>query len=135
MFPDAGRAPCRSAAATGSWPFDSQEHHVVEQGAGTTVGAHRDLGTIDLRARACTSQLLDTADHSLQHLARRASVAVRHHPAVGGHRVLAIGLDGATHDEVTTFSFSAEAEGLELPDDLERERVVELAHVDVGGPQ
>ena len=81
------------------------------------------------------AQLLDAADHALQHLARRAGVAVRHDPAVGGDRVLPAGLDGASHHEVAAFALAAEAEGLELADDLERERIVELADVDVGGPQ
>ena len=85
--------------------------------------------------RARAAQLLDAADHALQHLRRRAGVAVRHHAAVGGDRVLPARLDRAAHHEVATLALAAEPERLELADDLERERVVELAHVDVGGPQ
>ena len=77
-------------------------------------------------------QLLDAADDPLQHLRRRARVAVRHDAAVGRHRVLTTRFDRAAGHEVAALTLAAEAERLELADDLERERVVELAHVDVG---
>ena len=41
----------------------------------------------------------------------------------------------AVDHEVAALALGAEPERLELADDLERERVVELAHVDVVGPE
>ena len=62
-------------------------------------------------------------------------MAEREQPAVGDERALAVDRDPPAHHEVPAFALLAEAERLELADQLERERVVELAHVDVGGAQ
>src|SRR5207248_2732416 len=67
-----------------------------------------------------------------EELTARAAVAERHQAAVRRDREPAAGPDRAVHHEVATLAFTAEAERLELADDLEREGVVELAHVDVG---
>ena len=61
-----------------------------------------------------------------------AGVAERHGPAIGRHGEGAPRPDVAVLDEGPTLAGPAEAEGLELSDDLERERVVQLGHVDVG---
>ena len=95
-------------------------------------GAHRDLGALDLARHALAPQLLHRPDDTLQELDGRAAVAERHHAAVGRDRVAPADLDGAVHHEVAALPLGAEPVGLELADDLERERVVELAHVDVG---
>ena len=87
---------------------------------------------VDLVGGARAAQLLDAADDALQQLHDAPRVAERHHPAVGGDGELPTGLDGAAHHEVAALALGAEPERLELADDLERERVVELAHVDVG---
>ena len=60
-------------------------------------------------------------------------MAERHGPAVGGHRELCARSDVPVLDERSAFPGCAEAERLELPDDLERERIVELGHVDIAG--
>src|ERR1700733_6130627 len=60
-------------------------------------------------------------------------MAERHGPAVGGHRELRARPDVAVLDERAAFARWAEAEGLELPDDLEREGIVELGHIDIAG--
>src|SRR5205085_11582919 len=71
--------------------------------------------------------------YPLHHLHDRPGVAERHRAAVGDDREPAAHLDGAAHYELSTLALLAEAEGLELADDLEREGVVELARVDVLG--
>ena len=86
----------------------------------------------DLVGPARSLQLLGAPDHPLQQLDGAAAVAERHEAAVGRGRVPAAGADVAVHDEVAALARPAELEGLELADDLERERVVELAHVDIG---
>ena len=64
-------------------------------------------------------------------LGRDAGVAERHQAAVGGHREPPAGRDAAVLHERAALSLGAEPERLELADDLERERVVELGHVHV----
>src|SRR6185503_15904516 len=82
-----------------------------------------------LRVRA--AQLERRARHLLQEL-RGAGMAEREQAAVGDERELAADLDPPVHHEVAPFALLAESVRLELADQLERERVVELAHVDVG---
>ena len=56
----------------------TEEEHVGEQGAGAAVAAQRDLGAVDLTARARAAQLLDAAGDPLEHLHDVAAVAERH---------------------------------------------------------
>ena len=80
-----------------------------------------------------TPHLLGGPDDPLQLLRVDSRMAERHGPAVGGHRKVCAGSDVAVLDERAAFPGRAEAECLELPDDLERERIVELGHVDIAG--
>src|SRR6185437_10316407 len=66
------------------------------------------------------------------HLHVRSGVAEGHRAAVRGDGMAAGDVDVAVVDEAAALTGTAEAERLELTDDLERERVVELEHVDIG---
>src|SRR5207237_3208093 len=61
--------------------------------------------------------------------------AVGHGGAVGGDRQPATGIDVAVFDKSSAVAVRAEAVRLELADDLEGERIVELGHVDVARAQ
>ena len=78
------------------------------------------------------AQLLDGPDDPLELLGVDPGMAERHGSAIGGDGEGAAGADVAVLDERATLTGRAEAEGLELPDDLEREGIVELGDVDVG---
>src|SRR5215213_4295536 len=117
----------------GSHPL-TEEQHIVEHGSRPSVRAHSDLHGVYLVGNAAALELVNSASHPLEQL-WPASVAEGHEAPVGRHRELAGRTDAPVHDEVATFADLAEPEGLELTDDLEGERVVELADVDVGGLQ
>ena len=89
-------------------------------------------GVRDLSGRAPPLDLQHATDHPLQVLRDRTGVAVGHQPAVGVHREPAVMVDVPLVHERAAFAGAAEAVRLELADDLERERVVELEDVDVG---
>src|SRR5262249_30567928 len=89
-------------------------------------------GVRDLAIAAGAAELLDGLDHALAELGG-AGVAEGHQAAIGGDRTVAAEGDAAVHDEVAAFALAAEAEGLELADHLEGERIVELADIDVLG--
>ena len=92
----------------------------------------RDLGARDLRRRVA-SQLPDRFGH--QEEAVHARMRVGETTAVGVHREVPARRDAAVLHVVAAFALLAEAEVLEEEDHVDRERVVQLGHVDVVGPE
>ena len=84
---------------------------------------------------ALAAELLHAADDPLELLGVDTGVAEGHGAAVGGDRERAPRGDVARLDERPALAHGAEAVGLQLADDLEGERVVELGYVDVGRPE
>ena len=78
--------------------------------------------------------LLRGCDRPLGHLGH-SGVAENHQPPVDHDGHGASDSDGAVEHEITALALAAEAEHLELADDLEGERIVELCDVDIGRAQ
>src|SRR5262249_20633244 len=62
-------------------------------------------------------------------------VAEGHGASIGGDGMAAANGDVAVGDEWSAFALAAESKRLQLTNDLERERIVEFQHIDVGMPQ
>src|SRR5258705_9384037 len=87
------------------------------------------MGVGNLQRACVPSNLLNRANRALHHLWIRARVAERHGSAVGRDGVAAVDRDMPVGDEWAALAVMAEAESLQLPDDLEGERIVEFEHV------
>ena len=126
-----GCEPGRVDVVTGA---PSEEDDVVEERAGAAVGGDarprrpRPALVAQVPCSCCTR-----ADDPLEELHGAAAVAERHQAAVGRDRERAAGADaGRRSRSRAALARPAEPERLELADDLEGERVVELGDVDVG---
>ncbi|NRA00092.1 MAG: hypothetical protein HRU01_26620 [Myxococcales bacterium] len=109
----------------------SDQHDVVEQRARASARHHHGLCIGDGQLIGIQApELLRATDDLLQHLDYPA-MTERHESAVRAHGKLSAHPNAPVHDEVTPLALCAETKRLELANDLERERVVELAHVDI----
>src|SRR6516165_4070037 len=88
-----------------------------------------------LKVAGLAAQLLDGSDGALHHLRIGARVAEGHGSSVRGDRMAAVDGDVAVGDEWSALAIAAESESLQLADDFEGERVIELQHVHVVAPQ
>src|SRR5271166_2519422 len=88
-----------------------------------------------LQGACLTAQLLNGANGALHHLRVRTRVAKGHGSSVGGDRMAAVDGDVTIGDEWSALALAAESKSLQLTNDLERERIVEFQHIDIGRPQ
>src|ERR1700686_521492 len=109
-----------------SWPLAPDDEPLGEQRSGPPVRADLVLGARHLHRLARSADLLDGTDDPLEELGGVAGVTERHQTPVGGDRQRPARSDVAVGDERTALSVVAEPVRLELADDLEGERVVEL---------
>ena len=114
----------------------------LDPGAGRHRTARRSprssRGQLPLRhlvGGAHAAELQGGPDDPLQLLRVDPGMTERHGPAVRGDGELGAGRDVSVFDERSALTGGAEAESLQLADDLERERIVELGDVDVGRRQ
>ena len=122
-----------SGARAGSWPLLPEEEDIGEAGRRRRRSSTcATSAPATWRVRALAPQLLDAADDPLEQSGRRAAVAEGHEAAVGGDRIAAARPRWCRRARSAALALLAEPESLELADDLEGERVVELADIDVG---
>jgi len=84
-----------------------------------------------LQSARLTAQLLDSSNGSLHHLRIRTRVAEGHGAPVRGDRMTPVGGDVTVGDEWPPFTIAAESERLQLPNDLERKRIVKFKDIHV----
>ena len=87
-----------------------------------------------LQGTCLTAQLLNGPNGALHHLRIRTRVAKGHGSSVGGDRMAAVDGNVTIGDEWSALALAAESKRLQLTNDLERERIVELQHVHLVTP-